>query len=136
MGFTSQVPALSTFLCVCGLLLSEALLYVQGLMSARGFAFLVGVIICWLFLDNLVTAQDLQCATKTAITTECERSLLRRVAFASQQNNVLRKRLENEIALHLETAMALDRAEEDLQSRRGGFGLKRSISECDFARGY
>jgi hypothetical protein len=132
MSFFTQAIALSTFLCVCGLIVSEALLYLQQLMSARGFAFVVAVIICWLFLDNLVTANDLQRATLDT-TTDGERALLRRMAFECRHNRILQTRLENEILLHLETAMSLDTLETKC-TKTVGFNLKRSVSYHDFAR--
>ena len=133
MSFTTQAIALSSFLGICGLILSEALLYLQQLMVARCYALLVAVVVCWLFLDGLVTAQDLQRATQDT-TTDYERLLLRQMSSLSQQNNVLRTRLENEISLHLETAMALDRMEDNQPRKRGGFALKRSVSDYDITR--
>ena len=128
MSFTAQVITLGCFLGTCGLILSEALLYLQQLMVARCYALLIAVIVCWLFLDGLVTAQDLKRATLDT-TTEYERLLLRQVAFLSQQNNVLQTRLENEISLHLKTALALDRMEDMRTRHRVGCGLKRSTSD-------
>lgn len=126
MRFARQVVALSAFLCVCGLIVSEALLFLQQVMSPRGYAFAMGVALCWLFLDNLVVAQDLQRAT-AEISTDGERALLRRVSFGTLQCRALRNRLDSEIEQHLETAMELDRVTEVLFRMRG-CGFKRSLS--------
>ena len=127
MRLAAQGMALSAFLCVCGLIVSEALLFLQEIMSPRGFAFAMGVLLCWLLLDNLVTAQDLQRAT-AGTSTDGERSLLRRVSYATLQSRVLRARLDSEIGLHLETAMELDRVTELLFMRVHGCAFKRSMS--------
>ena len=128
---TMQAIALSCFLGVCGLILSELLLNLQQLMSARGYAFLVAVVLCWIFLDSLVTAWDLHRATTPDPTTQ---TLLLQMTFASHENSILRARLQKEISLHLETALALDRIEDAQPRRRVGFGMKRSLSDYNIAR--
>jgi hypothetical protein len=127
MHFARQAMALSAFLCACGLIVSEGLLFLREIMSPRGFAFATAVLLCWLFLDNLITAQDLQRAT-AGTSTDGERALLRRVAYGALQNRALRVRLDNEIEQHLETAMELDQLTEALFRKTRGCAFKRSLS--------
>ena len=120
--------ALCAFLFVCGLIVSEGLLFLQQMMSPRGYAFAMGVLLCWLLLDNLVTAYDLQRATEET-STEGERALLRSMSYGTLQTRALRARLDNEIDQHLRTAMELDRVTEMLSRRPRASPFKRSQSQ-------
>ena len=137
MSVTARaIIALITCLGICGLILSEALILLQQLMPMRAHSFLVAVAILWLFLDGLVTALDLHSAVaRDTATPEREHLLLQRVEFASKRINILQTRLENEISLHIETAMALDSAEEKLHTRNKTIStLKQSVSDSDIHR--
>lgn len=103
---------LGAFLSVAGLALSEVLLSLQQVLSARVFAFAVSVVLCWLVLDNVVLAADLSRTTQNT-STDCERELLRRLAGANQRFRMLRRQLDEESAFHRETAARLDKLEED-----------------------
>ena len=116
--FPSTTPLFTHLLVLCAflsfptLVLSEALLWLQQALSARVFAVALSAVLCWLVLDNLVLESDLWRATRDT-STDCERELLRRLARSNQCFNLLHRRLDEEAALHRETAARLDRLEED-----------------------
>lgn len=102
---------LGLFLSACGLAMSEVLLSAQQVLSARAFAFAVSVAVSWLVLDNLVLAADLARATQNT-STDCERELLRRLSLVNRRCDLLSARLDEEAALHRETAAKLDELQE------------------------
>jgi len=106
-----HVMVLGAFLSVCGLAMTEALLALQQILSARVFAFGVSVVVSWLLLDNVVLASDLARATQNT-STDGERELLRRLKIANRRYNLLGEELSKESAFHRQTAARLDQLEE------------------------
>jgi hypothetical protein len=107
-----QIIVLGIFLSGCGLVLTELMLMLQMMLSARVYAFAVSFILCWLMLENIVLASDAAAAAKEhVITTKNnteENDLLERLTSANKRFNVLSIRLDEEIAEHVATAARLD----------------------------
>ena len=110
-----QIIVLGIFLSGCGLVLTELMLMLQMMLSARVYAFAVSFILCWLMLENIVLASDAAAAakehvitTKNNTTTTEENDLLERLTSANKRFNVLSIRLDEEIAEHVATAARLD----------------------------
>jgi hypothetical protein len=105
-----QIIVLGIFLSGCGLVLTELMLMLQMMLSARVYAFAVSFILCWLMLENIVLASD-AAAKEHVITTKNnteENDLLERLTSANKRFNVLSIRLDEEIAEHVATAARLD----------------------------
>jgi hypothetical protein len=108
-----QIIVLGIFLSGCGLVLTELMLMLQMMLSARVYAFAVSFILCWLMLENIVLASDAAAAAakEHVITTKNnteENDLLERLTSANKRFNVLSIRLDEEIAEHVATAARLD----------------------------
>ena len=105
-----QIIVLGIFLSGCGLVLTELMLMLQMMLSARVYAFAMSFILCWLMLENIVLASD-AAAKEHVITTKNnteENDLLERLTSANKRFNVLSIRLDEEIAEHVATAARLD----------------------------
>lgn len=109
----THIIVLGIFLSGCGLVLTELMLMLQMMLSARVYAFAVSFILCWLMLENIVLASDAAAkehiiTTKNNTTTTEENDLLKRLTSANKRFNVLSIRLDEETAAHVATSARLD----------------------------
>ena len=110
-----HIAVLVIFLSGCGLVMTEVMLSLQGVMSARMYAFAVSFVISWLVLENIVLTSDMEKEKSTnnnKISTDGEKELLKKLAIANKRFNVISIRLDEETTAHGVTAARLDIVQE------------------------
>ena len=108
-----HIAVLVIFLSGCGLVMTEVMLSLQGVMSARMYAFAVSFVISWLVLENIVLTSDMEKEKSTnnynnKTSTDGEKELLKKLAIANKRFNVISTRLDEETTAHGVTAARLD----------------------------
>ena len=106
-----HIAVLVIFLSGCGLVMTEVMLSLQGMMSARMYAFAVSFVISWLVLENIVLTSDMEKEKSTnnnKISTDGEKELLKKLAIANKRFNVISIQLDEETTAHGVTAARLD----------------------------
>lgn len=120
-----HIAVLGLFLSGCGLVMTEVMLTLQGMMSARMYAFAASFIISWLVLENIVLTSDIitmaekeksmlnTSSSSTSPASDGEKEeLLRKLTMANKRFNVVSIRLDEETVAHGVTAARLDIVQE------------------------
>ena len=111
-----NVLIMGLFLGVSGFVLTEMILtLLLPLISVRALVFILMALICWLLIDCITLAYDLERATAST-STDGERHLLRSLSYANRKCAIIHSFLKDEIAEHSETARKLD---QELASKAG-----------------